>query len=133
MEKVLWFSRHKMSAAQFAALKAAYGDITITQLSGSPQNVHTSFEAEPIEKGNGVSADKEYEGTVLPLKTIVGNYDVIAAVLPIGLMQQLLPFCPNDGILQSVMDRKVDEFGVAQMTFQKWQRVIKIKVVVENL
>jgi hypothetical protein len=96
MKKVLWFSRHIMSDEQFQDLRRIYGeDLEITNVDGTAANVHVTFEG----KINGEAA------TVPALKELVKDFDVVAAVLPINLKQQLLPFLGEKPLVEALSSR----------------------------
>ncbi len=80
-KKVLWFSRHNMSTEQLTDLKRILGEnITVEKLVVEKlTNVHV-----PFVNTNG--------NEFIPLKHLVNMYDEFAAVLPIGLQQQILGF-----------------------------------------
>jgi hypothetical protein len=134
MKKLLWFSRHKMSAEQHAEISAKLGGaIEITQVNGTAPNVHVPFESTIPEAGEGVEADKILLGQQAPLKELVKGFDEVAAVLPIGLQQQILPFLPAGRLLQALNGRVMTAEGKAQFVHQKWQAVTKIEVVTVDL
>ena len=130
-KNILWFSRHVMDAEQKEALVKAFGsDIKITQINGTAPNVHVGFVSTQPE-----GTDESVEvvlGEVKPLKELVKDFDVVCAVLPINLLQQLLPFCPQ-GILQTVNKRLLLDEGKVAFKFDKWEIVREIVIVKEDL
>lgn len=107
-KKVLWFSRHEMSAEQRAAL----GDVEIRQINKTIQNA--------------------YE-----LKDEIDECDIIAVVAPIGLQEQFLRLAGDKPVITAVNARilveKDDGSEVkAEFHFVKWERLIKIEVVKED-
>jgi hypothetical protein len=131
MKKILWFSRHAMSVAQLEALKASLGEVEVTQINGTAANVHVPFESTTPESGE-TEADVILVGTQPALKELVKNFDEVAAVLPIGMIQQILPFL-NGRMLQARNKRILLEDGKVQFSFDGWQAVKEIKIVVEDL
>lgn len=131
-KKILWFSRHAMTADQLADLRRVMGgDINITQVSGSPANVHVPFEAMTPEVGE-TTADVVLTGTQPALKDIVKGFDEVAVVLPINMLQQLLPFS-GGRLLQAVSKRILLDEGKVQFAHDKWQAVKEIRIVTEDL
>jgi hypothetical protein len=132
MKKVLWFSRHKMTTAQFDALKGALGEIELTQVSGSPANAHVPFEAQGIETAAGVDAAFLLKGIQPALKELVKGFDEVCVVLPVNMLQQLLPFA-GSRLLQAVSKRSVSDTGVVIFTFDRWEVVKEVKIVTTPL
>lgn len=128
MTKILWFSRHSMSIDQYKGLVSKFGSIEVTQVNGSPSNVHVTFNASEPEKGETV-ADHILVGEVEPLKTLISNFDEVAVVLPIGLLQQLLPFSKSGRLLQSKNKRILLDEGKVLFAFDGWEAVTKIEIV----
>lgn len=129
---ILWFSRHKMTPEQYTALESKFGFIRVTQVNGSPANVHVSFEAKSPEKGDGIDANYILEGQQPPLKELIKGFDEAAVVLPVNMLQQLLPFS-NGRLLQALNARVVGNDGRATFVFDKWQAVKEVKIVTEDL
>ena len=107
MKKVLWFSRHKMSQEQRAAL----GECEIVQVDKS---INTAYELiDEIEAA-----------------------DVIAIVAPLWLQEQFLRaagdkpviVAVNDRILTQNPDGNEDKYD---FKFVRWVRLKEIKVIVE--
>lgn len=132
MKKVLWFSRHKMTTAQFDALQLALGSVELTQVSGSPANVHMPFEAAAIETAPGVDAQFLLTGSQPALKELVKGFDEVAVVLPVNMLQQLLPFT-GSRLLQAVNIRTLTEVGAVVFTFGHWEVVSEVKIVTTPL
>lgn len=132
MKNILWFSRHAMTADQLKDLQRVIGgEIKITQINGSPANVHVPFEAAAPEVGETIS-DHILTGSQPALKELVKEFDEVAVVLPINMLQQLLPFS-NGRLLQAVSKRILLEEGKVQFAHDKWQAVKEIKIVTEDL
>ena len=74
--KVLWFSRHEMSAEQRAAL----GDVEIVQINKTIQSAQE-------------------------LKTGIEDCDIIAVVAPIGLQEQFLRLAGDKPVITAVNAR----------------------------
>lgn len=128
MTKILWFSRHEMTVEQLQALESKHGQIEVTQINGSPANVHVPFE------GNVNGGELEQ----LPaFKELTKKYDVLAIVLPIGLQQQVLQVAGGRPVIQAVNNRILTpnpEGGEDKVSFSfaKWQRIEKIEVVLSD-
>lgn len=124
----MWFSRHQMTAEQLAALQSKHGAIEVTQINGSPANVHVPFEGSV----NGGPASQ------LPaFKEMVKEYDVLAIVLPIGLQQQVLQVAEGKPVIQAVNNRVLVQNpdggeDKVSFSFAKWQRIEKIEVVLSD-
>lgn len=131
-KNILWFSRHAMTVGQLQDLQRVMGgDVHITQLSGSPANVHVPFEALTPEAGE-TCADIILTGTQPPLKDLVKGFDEVAVVLPTGMLEQLLPFS-NGRLLQAISARILTDGGKATFSHVKWQAVKEIRIVTEDL
>ena len=121
-----------MTEAQRADLERALGSsIKITQVSGSPANVHVPFEAMEPEAGETL-AENVLEGGQPPLKELVKQFDEVAVVLPINMLQQLLPFSKGR-LLQAVSARILEDGGKVTFAHQKWQAVKEVKILTEDL
>ena len=131
MKKILWFSRHSMSADQKAALETALGEIEVTQINGTAANVHVPFESTSPEVGE-TQADVIITGTQPALKELVKGFDEVAAVLPIGIIQQILPFL-NGRMLQARNKRILLEDGKVAFSFDGWEVVKEVKIIIEDL
>lgn len=107
-KRVLWFSRHEMTADQRTAL----GDCEIVQVNRSIQSA--------------------YE-----LSSEIAEDDIIAIVAPIQLQQQFLKLAGNKPVIMAVNDRILipqadgTENKIA-FKFVKWERLVKIEVVKED-
>lgn len=132
MKNVLWFSRHAMTATQLEDFKRVLGDVKITQVNASPANVHVPFDAAAPEVGETV-ADNILTGSQPALKELVKEFDEVAVVLPINMLQQLLPFAGAGRLLQAVSKRILLDEGKVQFAHDKWQAVKEIKIVTEDL
>ncbi|MBD3198007.1 MAG: hypothetical protein GF317_23355 [Candidatus Lokiarchaeota archaeon] len=121
-----------MTKEQHEALQKNLGDIEITQVNGTASNVHVPFESKFPEQSNGIEPDITLKGEQKPLKELVKEFDDVAAVLPIGLLQQLLPFS-SGRILQAKNRRVMTDSGKATFVFEGWQAIKEIKIVVEDL
>lgn len=132
MKKVLWFSRHRMTAQQHQDLTRVMGEeVEVTQVSGSPANVHVPFVGGDLEPGE-VNPTHHLTGELPPLKELVKQFDEVAVVLPIGLIQQLLPFAPGR-LLQALSKRVMLPEGKVQFVHDKWQAVMEVKIVTVDL
>ena len=127
VSKVLWFSRHEMTDAQFLALTNKLGNIAVTQVNASPANVHVPFTGDV----NGVSTDIE------SVKSMIRDFDVLAIVAPIGLQQQFLSIAgekpvivaQNTRILEKDKDGGEDK---VVFTFGGWKRIMKIDIIMTD-
>ena len=131
MKKILWFSRHGMSVIQHEYLVTKFGKIEITQISGSPANVHVAFEATEPERGE---IKHEFKIGLQPsLKELATTFDELCVVLPIGLQQQLLPFSVSCRLLQAKSKRILLENGKVDFLFDGWEAITEIKIISEML
>jgi len=123
-----------MSTAQYEdLLRVMGGEVCITQISCQASSIHAPIEAMAVEVGE-VSADIVLEGQQPALKELIMGYDEVAAVLPIGMLQQLLPICPSGRVLQAISKRILLEDGSkVQFAHDKWQAVKEIRIVTEDL
>jgi len=120
--KVIWFSRHTMTPEQLDALVSKVGECEIIQVNGTAPNVHVPFEAE-VNRIKTIS---------VPLKQLVTECDIFAGVLPINLQQQILPFLGNVPYIFAVNSRVRTPDGEFEFVFEKWQRLLKVEIVVED-
>lgn len=132
MKKLLWFSRHAMSVAQLKGLTDKFGSVHVTQVSASPANVHVPFEASVPEDGETV-AESILTGSCPSLKELVAGFDEVAVVMPINMLQQLLPLSPSKRLLQSRNKRIMLDQGKVQFEFDGWEAVTKVEVVTTPL
>lgn len=107
--KVLWFSRHTMTAEQLSALGAVR---EIVQCDGT---ISSAWEL----------ADE------------INDCDIIAIVAPIGLQQQFLKLAGDKPVVMALSERVITpdpEGGESKVefVFQKWERLIKIEVEKED-
>ena len=127
MNKVLWFSRHEMTAPQIEALEAKLGVVAITQIDGTMPNVHVQFTG----KIDGVDAQ------IPPFKELLQGFDVVAIVAPIQLQQQILGVAGDIPVIFaeskreriSVPEGQEPEF---RFIFKSWKRLLEVKVVTED-
>jgi hypothetical protein len=127
MVKVLWFSRHQMTAPQKEALEAKLGVIEITQVDGTMPNVHVPF-----------SGKLNWEEAEIPaFKTLMQEFDVVAIAAPINLQQQILGvagetpviFAENARVYIPTPEGQESQF---EFVFKGWKRLVEIKVVTED-
>lgn len=107
-KKVLWFSRHKMTEPQLAAL----GNVEIAQIDRS---IESAFE----------------------LQEEINDCDIIAIVAPIGFQAQFLRVAGDKPVIVALNNRVLvpQEDGTeakAVFNFVKWERLVKIDVVKED-
>jgi len=122
MKKIMWFSRHEMSAEQKEALVKKLGEIEITQINGTAPNVHVSFKGEI----NGVSQE------ISPIKELVKEFDIIAIVAPIGLQQQFLAIAGDKPVIMAENARTFEGDNKVTFKFVRWFQVHKIEVVTSD-
>lgn len=106
--KVLWFSRHAMTAEQRATLV----DVEIFQVN---KTIKSAYE----------------------LKAEIDDCDIIAVVAPIGLQEQFLRLAGDKPVITAVNDRRIiknDDGSEDKVEFHfvKWERLLKIEVVKED-
>jgi hypothetical protein len=127
MVKVLWFSRHQMTAPQKEALEAKLGMIEITQVDGTMPNVHVPFSG----KLNGEDAE------IPAFKEMMKGFDVVAIVAPINLQQQILTVAGETPVIFAENKRERinvsgDQEPQFQFVFKGWKRLVEVKVVTED-
>ena len=108
MKKVLWFSRHEMTAEQRAAL----GDVEIVQVN---RTISSAFE----------------------LQSEIAAADIVAIVAPINLQQQFLKLAGDKPVIMALSERVLvpsEDGGEDKVDFHfvKWERLKKIEVVKED-
>lgn len=113
MKKVLWFSRHNMTADQLTDLNRIFGEVEVNQLS---KTIETAFE----------------------LKAEVESADIVAIVAPINLQQQFLKLAGLKPVITATSERIVtkDENGgedKVEFKFKNWLQIKKIEVITEVL
>lgn len=131
MTKILWFSRHSMTNAQLEDLQRVLGECEITQINGTAPNVHVPFESSPAEPGETIQF--QLLGTMMPLKDLVKDFDEVCAVLPIGMLQQILPYCPSGRVIQAKNKRVLLEDGKVQFIHDGWEQITKVEIVKSDL
>ena len=124
MTNILWLSRHPMTEEQVSSLTEKLGVVEITQVNGTIQNVHIPFDAEI----NGV----QHTG-LKPLKEWISNFDVIAVVAPIGLLQQIVQFAADKPVISALNKRiRIGAGEEFKFEFEKWERITKVEIVKED-
>jgi hypothetical protein len=121
--KVFWFSRHPMTIEQHSALVNRCGEVEVTQVNGTAANVHVPFSAEV----NGAAAQD-----VKPLKEWVSEFDIIAVVAPIGLLQQILSVSGEKPVISALNQRVLVGGEKFDFVFQKWERMVRVDIVKED-
>jgi len=130
MTKILWLSRHAMTADQLNGLKFL-GDINVTQVNGTFPNVHVRFTASDPEQGE-TEANVILNGEVAPVKELIKDHDVIAIVAPIHLQQQVLGVSDGKPVIMALSNRVIEDGGKVSFVFDKWERLLKIEVLKED-
>lgn len=113
MKKVMWFSRHEMSAEQSADLVRIFGEIEVTQIN---KTINTGFD----------------------LKDEIEASDVIAIVAPINIQEQILRIAKDKPVITAMSERILvkNEDGSEDKVvfkFKNWTRIKKIVVETEVL
>ena len=110
-KKILWFSRHEMSAEQKAALSRPDEEVVINQINRS---INSAYELQ-----------EEIEAA-----------DVIAIVAPINLQQQFLKLAKDKPVIMAVNNRVLvkheNSEDEVQFNFVKWERLLEIKIEKED-
>lgn len=107
--KVLWFSRHSMTADQ----KSALGDaVEVTQVSKT------------------ISSAKEVQAEI-------DAADIVAIVAPIGLQAEFLRLAAGKPVITALSERILipgenGGDGKVEFRFVKWERILKIDVTKED-
>jgi len=127
MVKVLWFSRHEMTAPQIEALEAKLGMVEIVQVDGTMPNVHVAFPG----KLDGEDAE------IPPFKELLKGFQVVAIVAPIHLQQQILGVAGETPVIFAESKRErisVPEGQEPQFNFlfKGWKRLMEVKLVTED-
>lgn len=111
MKKVLWFSRHTMTDEQMAALKDKVGEFELMQIS---KTINSAFEL-----------TKEIE-----------ECDILAIVAPLNIQAQFLKIAGDKPVIIALSRREIikkdNEDDEIKFIFEKWERIIKIDVVMED-
>ena len=107
--KVLWFSRHTMTAEQLSALG------TVREIVQCDGTISSAWEL----------ADE------------INDCDIIAIVAPIGLQQQFLKLAGDKPVVMALSERVITpdpEGGESKVdfVFQKWERLLRIEVEKED-
>jgi hypothetical protein len=113
MKKVMWFSRHEMSAEQSVDLVRIFGEIEVTQIN---KTINTGFD----------------------LKDEIETHDVIAIVAPINIQEQILRIAKDKPVITAMSERILvkNEDGSEDKVvfkFKNWTRIKKIVVETEVL
>ena len=123
MTKVFWFSRHEMTIEQKKALINKVGEVDVTMVNGTAANVHVPFEAE-------VNGGEKQE--VKPLKEWVKDFDVVAVVAPIGLLQQIVGVSGEKPVIAALNKRVMHEGEKMEFIFEKWERIVRVDIVKDD-
>ena len=107
--KVLWVSRHTMTAEQLSALG------TVREIVQCDGTISSAWEL----------ADE------------INDCDIIAIVAPIGLQQQFLKLAGDKPVVMALSERVITpdpEGGESKVdfVFQKWERLLRIEVEKED-
>jgi hypothetical protein len=108
MKKVLWFSRHEMTADQQQDLNRIYGNVEITQIN---KTINSAFE----------------------IQEEIEQHDIIAIVAPINLQQQFLKIAGSKPVIAARSKRIIDGEDNVIFVFDGWYQIIKIDVVTVDL
>lgn len=115
-KKILWLSRHDMSAKQYEELETAFGEITVIQHRNEVKNAD-----EILSIGEGC--------------------DVYAVILPPRILQELFQKSKfqksNVRIIRPVMNRGIIETTrcgpQVTLTHDYWERIVEMNIVTEKL
>lgn len=105
--KVLWFSRHEMTAEQISALVATVGEITVSQIDCTIQSAYELMDE-------------------------IAEADIVAVVAPIGLQAQFLQIAGDKPVIVAQTKREFSDGQKAQFVFNGWKRLKKIEVLMED-
>ena len=110
MKKILWFSRHEMTAEQKKDLERIYGPITITQIN---RTINSAYE----------------------LKDEIEGHDVIAIVAPDQLKQEFLQIAGDKPVISCRNKRVFDPADNTKVTFvfDGWYEILEFKVITRDL
>ena len=118
--KVLWFSRHTMTREQETAL-----------FIGIAKHLKSDLRATAViitQISETINSTSEIEG--------VDEYDIYAIVAPITLQQQFLKIAGNKPVIMAKSDRVIQKTPEGEdkisFVFNKWERLKKIEVVIED-
>ena len=118
--KVLWFSRHTMTNIQNDAMF-----IGIARHFQNDLQETTVIITQVSETINSVSEIDD-----------IGEYDVYAIVAPISLQQQFLRVAGDKPVIMAKSDRIIAKTPEGEdkisFVFNKWERLKKIEVVIED-
>lgn len=109
-KRVLWFSRHPLSAEQLADLERVYGPVEIHQVNKT------------IQAASEIADD-------------ISSCDVVAIVAPLPLQQQFLQLAGGKPVIFCKNDRIVDPTDGTKVTFVHagWFQIRRIEVVFDRL
>jgi hypothetical protein len=110
MKKVLWFSRHELSAEQLNDLERIFAKVEVNQVNKT------------ITKA-------------VEIKDDIDVADVIAIVAPLPLQQEFLQLAKGKPVIFCKNERIVDPVDGTKVTFKHagWFRIVEIKVVFDPL
>lgn len=110
MTKILWFSRHEMTAEQLGALERKFPDgVTINKINKT------------INSAREIQDD-------------INEADIIAIVAPIGLQAEFLRLAGDKPVITALTDRVLipqpnGEEDKVEFRFVKWERLEEITVI----
>ncbi len=118
--KILWFSRHIMTDDQHDAL-----------FIGIARHFHNDLQ----DTGVIITQISETINNVSEIQDLDG-YDVYAIVAPIALQQQFLKVAGEKPVIMAKSDRVIvktpEEEDKVSFVFNKWERIKKIEVIIED-
>ena len=118
--RVLWFSRHTMTDEQHDALFISIA-----------RHFHNDLQ----ETGVIITQISETINNVSEIQDLDG-YDVYAIVAPIALQQQFLRVAGEKPVIMSKSDRIIVKTPEGEdkisFVFNKWERIKKIEVIIED-
>ena len=118
--KVLWFSRHTMTREQETALFV-----------GIAKHLKSDLRATTVI----ITQISETINNVSEIEDIV-EYDIYAIVAPIALQQQFLKIAGDKPVIMAKSERLITKTAEGEdkisFVFNKWERIKKIEVVIED-
>ena len=108
MTKVLWFSRHDLTDAQFSDLVEIYGEIEVVQIN---RTINSAYE----------------------IKAEIEESNVVAIVAPLNLQDQFLKLADKRPVLICRNHRIPQEDGTMEFVHGGWSQLKKVEIIIEEL
>ena len=123
MIKVLRLTRHKLTEEQRTEL------IRVAQ-----KLVGNSDEVDIIEHSETLPTDTRKAVARFDQLAIGYGADVVEAVLPVNIMEAILKYSQADvPIIRAAMTRQLQDDGTVTWSFDHYERIIKVEVIVQEL